>query len=150
MNKDNLEDSFRSAIDQGEKFVGQATGDIATAAQGHYDDASAKARSALGSAKDAVDGTVDAISALDFSGLRDEIGKLTQQVSDLAQNQVSASRDQVVGAMGAARDNLSQSAANAQDRFVAIEGDVESRIKQNPWGAVAVAGLIGLVIGKMS
>ena len=59
------------------------------------------------------------MSALDFSGLRDEIAKLTKQVSDLAQNQVSAGRDQVVGAMGAAGQSLSQSAANAQDKFAA-------------------------------
>ena len=81
---------------------------------------------------------------------RDKISKLTQKVSDLAQNQVSARRDQVVGAMGAEGESLSQLAANAQDQFAAIEGDVESRIKKNPWGAVAIAALIGLLIGKMS
>ena len=53
--------------------------------------------------------------------------------------------------MGAAGESLSQSAANAQDQFAAIEGDVESRIKKNPWGAGAIAALIGwLLIGKMS
>jgi uncharacterized protein YjbJ (UPF0337 family) len=150
MNKDNLEGTVRSAVGQGEKIFGQATNDRATTAQGSYDDAAGKVRSAVGSAKDAVSGGVDAISSLDFSGLRDEISKLTQKVSDLAQNQVSAGRDQVVGAMGAAGESLSQSAANAQDKFAALEGDVESRIKKNPWGAVAVAGLIGLLIGKMS
>jgi ElaB/YqjD/DUF883 family membrane-anchored ribosome-binding protein len=101
-------------------------------------------------AKDAVSGGVDAISSLDFSGLRDEISKLTQKVADLTQNHVAAGRDQVVGAMGAAGQTLSQSASDAQDKFSALEGDVESRIKKNPWGAVAVAGLIGLLIGKMS
>ena len=150
MSKDNLEGNVRSAVGQGEKVVGRATNDEATSAQGVYDDAAGKARSALGSAKDAVSGSVDAVSALDFSGLRDEISKLTQKVSDLAQNQISTGRDQVVGAMGAAGDSLSQSAANAQDKFAAIEGDVESRIKKNPWGAVAIAALIGLLIGKMS
>jgi ElaB/YqjD/DUF883 family membrane-anchored ribosome-binding protein len=150
VNKDNLEGTVRSAVGQGEKILSQATNDGATTAQGSYDDAAGKARSAFGSAKDAVSGSVDAASAIDFSGLRDEIGKLTQKVSDLAQNQVSAGRDQVVGAMGAAGESLSQSAANAQDKFAAIEGDVESRIKKNPWGAVAIAGLIGLLIGKMS
>ncbi len=150
MNKDTLEGTVRSAVGQGEKMLGQATNDRSTTAQGYYDDAAGKARSALGSAKDAVSGGVDAVSALDFSGLRDEISKLTQKVTDLAQNQVSASRDQLVGAMGAAGDSLSQSAANAQDKFAAIEGDVESRIKKNPWGAVAIAALIGLLIGKMS
>ena len=76
--------------------------------------------------------------------------ELTQKVADLTQNQVAAGRDQVVGAMGAAGQTLSQSASDAQDKFSALEGDVESRIKKNPWGAVAVAGLIGLLIGKMS
>jgi uncharacterized protein YjbJ (UPF0337 family) len=150
MDKDNFEGTVRSAVGQGEKILGQATNDRSTTAQGYYDDAAGKARSAVGSAKDAVSGGVDAISSLDFSGLRDEISKLTQKVSDLTQNQVAAGRDQVVGAMGAAGESLSQSAANAQDKFTALEGDVESRIKKNPWGAVAVAGLVGLLIGKMS
>ena len=148
--EDNFEGTVRSAVGPGEKILGQATNDRSTTAQGYYDDAAGKARSAVGSAKDAVSGGVDAISSLDFSGLRDEISKLTQKVSDLTQNQVAAGRDQVVGAMGAAGESLSQSAANAQDKFAALEGDVESRIKKNPWGAVAVAGLIGLLIGKMS
>ena len=150
MNKDNLEGNVRSAVGQGEKILGQATNDEETSAQGIYDDAAGKARSAFGSAKEAVGGSADAVSALDFSGLRDEIKKLTQKVSGLAQNQISTGRDQVVGAMGAAGDSLSQSAANAQDKFAAIEGDVESRIKKNPWGAVAIAALIGLLVGKMS
>ena len=51
---------------------------------------------------------------------------------------------------GAAGDSLSQSAAAAQDKFAAVEGDVEARIKKNPSGAVAVGRLIGLLIGKMS
>jgi uncharacterized protein YjbJ (UPF0337 family) len=150
MNKDNFEGTVRSAVGQGEKILGQVTNDRSTTAQGYYDDAAGKARSAVGSAKDAVSGGVDAISSLDFSGLRDEITKLTQKVSDLTQDQVAAGRDRVVGAMGAAGETLSQSSANAQDKFAALEGDVESRIKKNPWGAVAVAGLIGLLIGKMS
>jgi ElaB/YqjD/DUF883 family membrane-anchored ribosome-binding protein len=150
MNKDNFEGTVRSVVGQGEKIVGQVTNDRSTTAQGYYDDAAGKARSAVGSAKDAVSGGVDAISSLDFSELRDEITKLTQKVSDLAQNQVAAGRDRVVGAMGAAGETLSESSANAQDKFAALEGDLESRIKKNPWGAVAVAGLIGLLIGKMS
>jgi uncharacterized protein YjbJ (UPF0337 family) len=83
MNKDNFEGTVRSAVGQGEKILGQATNDRSTTAQGYYDDAAGKARSAVGSAKDAVSGGVDAISSLDFSGLRGEISKLTQKVSDL-------------------------------------------------------------------
>jgi uncharacterized protein YjbJ (UPF0337 family) len=143
MNRDSLEGGVRSTIGQGEKIVGQATGDRATEAQGAYDMAAGKARSALGSAKDAVNEGVDTVSALDFSGLRDEVTKLTQTVAGLAQKQMSS-------AMGAAGDSLSQSTAIAQDKFAAVEGDVEARIKKNPWGAVAIAALIGLLIGKMS
>jgi ElaB/YqjD/DUF883 family membrane-anchored ribosome-binding protein len=150
MNQDHVQGSLRSAMGQGEKLVGQATNDPKTTAQGVYDDAAGKGQSALGSAEDAVSRSADAISALDFSGLRDEVSKLTQMVADLAQRRVSAGRDQVVGAMGAAGDSLSQSAAIAQDKFAAVEGDVEARIKKNPWGAVAIAALIGLLIGKMS
>jgi ElaB/YqjD/DUF883 family membrane-anchored ribosome-binding protein len=150
MNRDNLEGGVRSAVGQGEKLVGEVMNDKPTTAQGYYDDAAGKARSALGSAKDAVNQGLDAASAVDFSVLRDQIAKLTQTVSDLAQKQMSAGRDQVAGAMGAAGDSLSQSAAIAQDKFAAVESDVESRIKKNPWGAVAIAALIGLLIGKMS
>lgn len=149
MNKDNLEGTVRSAMGQGEKRFGQAMNDRATTAQGYSDDAAGKAQSALGSAKEAASQTVDAVSSLDFSGLRDQISQLTSKVSELAQNQVAAGRDQVVGAMGAAGESLSQSAADAQDKFAAIEDDVEFRIKKNPWGAVAIAALIGLLIGKM-
>jgi uncharacterized protein YjbJ (UPF0337 family) len=143
MNKDSLEGSVRSTIGQGEKIVGHATGDSATEAKGVYDNAAGKARSALGSAKEAVSQGVDTVSAVDFSGLRDEVAKLTQTVAGLAQKQMSS-------AMGAAGDSLSQSTAIAQDKLAAAEGDVEARIKKNPWGAVAIAALIGLLIGKIT
>jgi ElaB/YqjD/DUF883 family membrane-anchored ribosome-binding protein len=150
MNKDHVEGSLRSAMGQAEKFVGQAMNDPRTTAQGIYDDAAGKARSALGSAEEAVSRSADVVSTLDFSALRDEVSKLTQMVADLAQRQFSARRDQMVGAMGSASDSLAQSAAVAQDKLGAVEGDVEARIKNNPWAAVAVAALIGLLIGKMS
>lgn len=150
MNKDYVEGSLRSAIGQGEKFVGQATNDPGTTALGVSDDVAGKAQSAFGGAKDAVNRGADAVAAVDFSALRDEVAKLTQTVADLAQKHMSSGRNQVVGAMGAASDSLAQSAAVAQDKFAAVEGDVEARIKRNPWGAVAIAGLIGLLIGKMS
>jgi hypothetical protein len=56
----------------------------------------------------------------------------------------------MAGVLGAAGDSLSQSAAVAQDKFAAVEGDVKARIKRNPCGAVAVAGPTGLLIGKRS
>ena len=95
MTKDNLEGTVRSAIGQGEKIIGEALGDKAIAAQGAYDYAAGKAQSALGSAKDAVNEGVNAVSTIDLS-------------------------------------------------------DLETRIKKNPWAAVGIAALIGLVIGMIS
>ena len=114
MNKDSLEGGVRSTIGQGKKIVGQATDDSAMEAQRAFDYAAEKARSALGSAKEAVNQGVDTVSAVDFSGLRNEVAKLTETVSSLQKS------------------------------------DVEARIKKNPWGAVAIAALIGLLIGKIT
>lgn len=150
MNKDSFAGDVRSAVGQGERFVGSATGDKASEVKGAYDDAAGSAQSAWGSAKDAVKEMADSGSIPDLSRLREDIARLTQTVSDLAQKQVASSREQVASLVGAAGEGLSQSATVAQDKFAAVEGDVEARIKKNPWGAVAVAGLIGLLIGKMS
>jgi ElaB/YqjD/DUF883 family membrane-anchored ribosome-binding protein len=150
MNKDNFEGGVRSAVGQGERTVGSAIDDKATEVKGTYNEVAGSAQSAWGSVKDAAKEMTDTGSIPDLSRLRDDIAKLTQTVSDLAQKHVTSSRDQVANAVGAAGDSLSQSAAVAQDKFAAVEGDVEARIKRNPWGAVAVAGLIGLLIGKMS
>jgi ElaB/YqjD/DUF883 family membrane-anchored ribosome-binding protein len=149
VNKDNFEGGLRSAVGQGEKYLGAAADDKAEV-KGAYNEVAGSAQSAWGSAKDAAKEMTDSGSLPDLSRLRDDIATLTQTVSDLAQKQVASSREQVVGAVGAAGESLSQSASVAQDKFAAMEGDVEARIKKNPWGAVAVAGLIGLLIGKMS
>jgi ElaB/YqjD/DUF883 family membrane-anchored ribosome-binding protein len=55
-----------------------------------------------------------------------------------------------MGAVGAAGDNLSQSASVAQDKLISMEEDIGSRIRKNPWSAVAIAALVGLLIGKMA
>ena len=150
MNEDTFEGGIRSAAGPDERSGGAATDDKASEVRGAYNEVAGSAQSAWGSAKEAAKEMADSGSIPDFSRLRDDIAKLTQAVSDLAQKQVVYSRDQVAGVVGAAGNSLSQSAAVAQDKFAAVEGDVEARIKKNPWGAVVVAGLIGLLIGKMS
>jgi ElaB/YqjD/DUF883 family membrane-anchored ribosome-binding protein len=150
MNRDSFEGAARSAVGYGEELAGQALKDKSMTNKGHNDDILGKAQSALGSAKDAVQSGVDAAASIDFSQLRDDIAKLTQTVGDLVQKQASSAREQVMDAVGAAGDNLSQSASAAQDKFASIEQDMGARIQKNPWGAVMVAALIGLLIGKMS
>jgi ElaB/YqjD/DUF883 family membrane-anchored ribosome-binding protein len=150
MNKDKFEGGVRSAAGEAERTVSAAADDKASDVRGAYDQVAGSAQSAWGSAKEAAKEAADSGSIPDLSRLRDDIAKLTQTVSDLAQKQVASSRDQVAGVVAAAGDTLSQSAAVAQDKFAAGAGDVEARIKKNPWCAVAVAGLIGLLVGKMS
>jgi ElaB/YqjD/DUF883 family membrane-anchored ribosome-binding protein len=142
--------SGRSNAEGGSAYRPSPNDDKTSEVKGAYNEVAGSAQSAWGSAKDAAKEMTDTGSIPDLSRLRDDIAKLTQTVSDLAQKQVASSRDQVATVVGAAGDSLSQSAAVAQDKFAAVEGDVEARIKRNPWGAVAVAGLIGLLIGKMS
>jgi ElaB/YqjD/DUF883 family membrane-anchored ribosome-binding protein len=153
MNKDKIdkiEGGVRSAVGQGERSGGAAIDDKSSEVKGAYDQVAGSAHTAWASAKDAAKEMAGSGSIPDLSGLRDDIARLTQTVSDLTQKQVASSRDQVAGVVSAAADSLSQSTAVAQDKFAAVEGDVEARIRKNPWGAVAVAGLIGLLIGKMS
>ena len=102
MNKDKFEGGVRSTVGQGEKLVGMATGDKASEVKGAHNDVAGSAQSAWGSAKDAAKEMADSGSIPDLSRLREDIAKLTQTVSDLAQKQVASSREQVVGAVGAA------------------------------------------------
>jgi ElaB/YqjD/DUF883 family membrane-anchored ribosome-binding protein len=150
MNKENFEGTPQSAFGQGEQIAGNMLKDKPTTAQGRYDEVIAQAQSAVGSAKSAIASGVDAASSIDLSGVRNEIAKLTQTVTDLVQKQASTTRDQVIGAVGAAGDNLSQSASVAQDKLISMEEDIGSRIRKNPWSAVAIAALVGLLIGKMT
>jgi ElaB/YqjD/DUF883 family membrane-anchored ribosome-binding protein len=90
------------------------------------------------------------VAAVDFSTLSDDVAKLSQTVSGLVQKQTSSARDQVMGAASAAADNISQATSAGQDKLVSIQADLGDRIQKNPWAAVAIAALVGLLIGKMT
>ncbi len=150
MNEDNLQGAVRSTVGVGEQAAGRVLNNGSTTTQGHIDEAAGKAQSAYGSAKDAVASGIDAVASLDLSGLRDEVAKLSQRVGDLVQKQAATTRDQVTGAASVAADTMAKSASAAQEKFNSLEGDVEERIKTNPWVSVAIAGLVGFLIGKMS
>ena len=90
-----------------------------------------------------------ASKAASTGDISDQVSKLTQTVSDLVQKQASTARDQVMGAVGVATDTISQTAAATQDKLVSMEEDIGARIRKNPWSALAIAALIGLLIGKM-
>ena len=56
MNKDNFEGGVRSAVGQGERFVGAATDDKASEVKGAYNEVAGSVQSAWGSAKEAAKG----------------------------------------------------------------------------------------------
>jgi ElaB/YqjD/DUF883 family membrane-anchored ribosome-binding protein len=89
-------------------------------------------------------------AGVESANLQHDIAKLTQAVSELVQHQAASARGKITDAMGTAGNALSQSASTAQDQLVSIEAEIGSRIKSNPWTAVAIAGLAGLLIAKLS
>jgi uncharacterized protein YjbJ (UPF0337 family) len=128
MNKDKFEGGVRSAVGQGESFVGASTDDKASEVKGAYNKVAGSAQTAWGSAKEAAKETADSGSIPDLSRLRDDIAKLTQTVSDLAQKQVASSRDQVAGVVAAAGDSC-----RSRQR--------SRRTSSPPWRAMSRRGL---------
>ena len=92
----------------------------------------------------------EAVPAANFSSLRDDVAQLTQTVSDLVKKRASSTRDQVMDAVGPAANNIAQSTSDAQDKLTSLEADISLRIRRNPWTAVAIATLVGLLIAKLS
>ncbi len=92
----------------------------------------------------------DTVAAADFASLSDDVAKLTQTVSELLQKQVSSTSDQVMDAVGVAANNIAQSTSDVQDKLTSLEADISLRIRRNPWTAVAIAALVGLLIAKLS
>jgi ElaB/YqjD/DUF883 family membrane-anchored ribosome-binding protein len=150
MDKDISGGAPPSDLGQGEQIASNTLKDKPTTPHGLYDEFLGQSPSALSSAKDAAPSDLEAASSIDLSGLRNEIAKLTQTITDLVQKQASATRGQVTGAVGAAGDNLSQSASAAQETLISMEEDMGSRIRKNPWIAVGVAALVGVLVAKMT
>jgi ElaB/YqjD/DUF883 family membrane-anchored ribosome-binding protein len=88
--------------------------------------------------------------AADFASLRADITKLTSSVSELARAQASATSGTVMDTVDDARQKLSDSAAEAQNRLRGAGSDIEAMIERNPLVAVLTALSAGLLIGIMS
>jgi ElaB/YqjD/DUF883 family membrane-anchored ribosome-binding protein len=86
----------------------------------------------------------------DFETLRRDVAQLAQTVSDLAQNRAANARGQVTQALGAASDQIAQSAAATQDKVMALEAELETYVRQKPLHSVLVALGVGFLLGKMS
>jgi ElaB/YqjD/DUF883 family membrane-anchored ribosome-binding protein len=96
--------------------------------------------------------TGDAASDLsaDLAALRADITRLSDTMTALMRSQADAAGAAVRGAVGEARDQLSQAAAQAQDSAFGAAADLERRIERNPLTAVLIAAGIGMALGMMS
>jgi ElaB/YqjD/DUF883 family membrane-anchored ribosome-binding protein len=87
---------------------------------------------------------------VDLAALRADIARLSDTVAAMVRVQADAAGAAVRGAVGDARDQLSQAASNAQDSAFGAAADLERRIERNPLTAVLIAAGIGMALGMMS
>jgi ElaB/YqjD/DUF883 family membrane-anchored ribosome-binding protein len=88
--------------------------------------------------------------AADLAALRADIARLSDTMSGLVKTQANSAGAAVRGAMGDARDQLSQAAAQAQDSALGAAAELERKIEKNPLTAVLIAAGIGMALGMMS
>jgi ElaB/YqjD/DUF883 family membrane-anchored ribosome-binding protein len=143
MNGESTTKNAQDAMGHAQAAIGSAKDAVGTGI-GNSKDALG---SGIGSAKEALGSGVDAANT-ELDALKEQISKLAQTVSQLVQSQASSARDQVMSAVGTASESISQSASAAQGTLTFVEADVESRIKRNPWAAIAISGLLGVLIAK--
>jgi uncharacterized protein YjbJ (UPF0337 family) len=72
------------------------------------------------------------------------------QAAGVAQNAYGQVKDVVASGASAVGDNLTQTAAAAQDQIMSFETELEKRVQKNPLVAVAIALGIGFLLGKIT
>lgn len=86
----------------------------------------------------------------DLAALRADITRLSDTMAALMKAQANSAGAAMMGAVGDARDQLSQAATQAQDSALGAAADLERRIEKNPLTAVLIAAGIGMALGMMS
>ncbi len=95
------------------------------------------------------DATVTDIAS-DLAALRADIASLSETIVGLMSGHANATGAAVKGALGDARDQLSQAASHAQDGALGAAADLERRIERDPLTAVLIAAGVGMAIGMMT
>ena len=85
--------------------------------------------------------------AADLATLRADIKNLSETIAGLMRGRSNAAGAAVKGAVGDARDQISQAASHAQDSVFGAAADLERRIERDPLTAVLIAAGIGIAIG---
>jgi ElaB/YqjD/DUF883 family membrane-anchored ribosome-binding protein len=88
--------------------------------------------------------------AADLAAIRADIARLSDTLSALAHGQADAAGAAVKGAVGDARNRISQAACDAQDSAFGVAADLERRIEKSPLTAVLIAAGIGMALGMLT
>jgi ElaB/YqjD/DUF883 family membrane-anchored ribosome-binding protein len=86
----------------------------------------------------------------ELAALRADLGRLSDTMAGLVRSQANTAGAAMRGAMGDARDQLSQAASQAQDSAMGVAADLERRIEKSPLTAVLIAAGIGMALGMMN
>jgi ElaB/YqjD/DUF883 family membrane-anchored ribosome-binding protein len=85
--------------------------------------------------------------AAELAALRHDVAKLTSSVSEFIRIQTAATTNTVFDAVDNARQKVSVTASNAQDRVAGASRDLETTIERNPAAAVLIAMVAGVFVG---
>lgn len=88
--------------------------------------------------------------AADVAALRADIKRLSDTMATLIRGQADVAGAAVKGAVGDARNQISQAASDVQDSAFGAAADLERRIEKNPLTAVLIAAGIGMALGMMT
>ncbi|MGI8567684.1 MAG: DUF883 family protein [Methylocella sp.] len=87
--------------------------------------------------------------AADLAAMRDDVTKLTSSVSEFIRYQTAATKKTVSDAASSAGQTISDTASKAQDRVAGASADLEKTIERNPFVAVILATLGGVLVGMI-
>jgi ElaB/YqjD/DUF883 family membrane-anchored ribosome-binding protein len=88
--------------------------------------------------------------ATDLAALRQDVARLAETMSELLRHQTQAAGHRVFEAVGDARDKLSGTAADAQNRTGAARDALEAKVSRHPLTVTLVAFGVGVSLGLLS
>ena len=88
--------------------------------------------------------------ATEFSALRDDVARLTATLGELLRLQGKAAGDAAVDAVGAAKNGVADSIADATVHTRAAGAEIEASIERNPMTALVIAFGVGISVGMIS
>ncbi|MDU7520192.1 MAG: CsbD family protein [Roseomonas mucosa] len=164
MDENKIEGTARNLGGKAEEATGKLTGDAKTQAEGKADQFSGKAQKTYGDAKeaasDAADGAKEGAAKLSekagegydqakaavsdaAEGATGEIARLRAQVEELM-------RERVKPALNDAAHKASDYAHQARETIGEKAGQAGETIKERPLLSLAIIGVVGFVIGRLT